>query len=240
MLIHIPCIVRGWRLAMLFHQTHNFRFIVRQQAPESVGESAMKRFALATLWTLSAFALIPCQAGEGVFQKLGDGWRNGQWIPGFNIHIRPKTWQEVVFPVCWGSPQDCREPTKAKVGALPAPLYSVTYIVDCQDTSTSPPTPRGDQIITFYSAISYEDAKNKALQEINQPPDLCQRDPKYLDRSRTTVPGSGHFNDSEQEALAATVSMETWCHLVDNAGVSSKLHAKKKGGVSEFYANCIK
>ena len=37
------------------------------------------------------------QAGEGFFQKIGDGWKHGKWIRGMP-DIKPQTWQEVVFP----------------------------------------------------------------------------------------------------------------------------------------------
>jgi hypothetical protein len=65
--------------------------------------STLAASALATTMPVTQVA----QAGEGFFEKIGDGWRKGKWVPGLP-DVKPQTWQEVVFPICWGSPQDCR------------------------------------------------------------------------------------------------------------------------------------
>src|SRR5947208_3114389 len=76
-------------------------------------------------------------AGEGFFEKIGDGWRKGKWVPGLP-DVKPQSWQEVVFPICWGSPQDCRDDNDKKkdqtVARLPQPSVSVSYRVDCRDS----------------------------------------------------------------------------------------------------------
>jgi len=133
----------------------------------------------------------PHSGGQNVFQKIGDGWLKGQWIPGLP-NIRPQTWQEVVFPICWGSPQDCRGSTTAKAGPSRGPLYFVTFRVDCRDKDNG--SPRGDSTITFTSTTSLEDAGDKAWNAYNTS-DLCQIDPNYQDPSRVMVPGSGRIID---------------------------------------------
>jgi hypothetical protein len=56
----------------------------------------------------SISAQTTASAGEGFFDKIGDGWKQGKWIPGIP-DVKPQTLQEVIFPVCWGHPQDCRD-----------------------------------------------------------------------------------------------------------------------------------
>jgi hypothetical protein len=132
------------------------------------------------------------RAGEGFFQKIGDGWRKGKWVPGLP-DVKPQTWQEVVFPICWGSPQDCRgeaQQTASKQGVPPPPLYSVTFRVDCIDADNG--RDRGDSTTTFTSSKSEDDARQAAVNAYKSS-DLCQYDPNYRDRSRITRTGSGRF-----------------------------------------------
>jgi hypothetical protein len=130
---------------------------------------------------------------QNVFQKIGDGWRKGRWIHGLP-DIKPKTWQEVVFPICWGRPQECREDAGKKVApGQEGPLFQVGFVVNCIDRDTG--RDRGDSTMYFRSKISMDDAKKKALAAY-QTQDLCQADPNYHDESRVTVPGSGHFEDA--------------------------------------------
>jgi hypothetical protein len=165
-------------------------------------KEAMMRTAIycVLLSTLAGSALVVAmpvtqvaQAGEGFFQKIGDGWRKGKWVPGLP-DVKPQTWQEVVFPICWGSPQDCRgeaEKTAAGKGRpLSSPLYSVTFRVDCIDKDDG--RDRGDSTTTFSSAKSADDARQAALNAYNSS-DLCQADPNYRDASRVTKPASGRF-----------------------------------------------
>lgn len=132
------------------------------------------------------------QAGEGFFEKIGDGWRQGKWVPGVP-DIKPQTWQEVVFPICWGSPQDCRgeaEKTESRPGQPSPPLYAATFRVDCIDKDNG--RDRGDSTSTFTSRASLDEARQAALNAYNSS-DLCQIDPNYRDASRITKPGSGRF-----------------------------------------------
>lgn len=88
--------------------------------------------ALAAYVAFSGASFAPtAHAGEGFFEKIGDGWRNGKWVPGLP-DVKPQTWQEVVFPICWGSPQDCRgeaEKTASRPGQPPPPLYSARSVL---------------------------------------------------------------------------------------------------------------
>ena len=151
---------------------------------------AARTFLVSTAVCTAAAFLIPdvqtAHAGEGFFQKIGDGWRKGKWIPGLP-DIKPQTWQEFVFPICWGSPQDCRDDADKKVGPGHPPLYSVTFRVDCVDADNG--WDRGDSTTTFTSSKSIDDAKQAALNAYNSS-DLCQIDPNYRDASRVMKPGS--------------------------------------------------
>jgi hypothetical protein len=155
------------------------------------------RYLLLSALAASALTIIPetkvAQAGEGFFQKIGDGWRKGNWVPGLP-DVKPQTWQEVVIPVCWGSPQNCRgEAQKAAAGKghpPSAPIYSVTFRVDCIDKDNG--RDRGDSTTTFSSAKSEDEARQVALNTYRSS-DLCQIDPNYRDASRVMKPGSGRF-----------------------------------------------
>jgi hypothetical protein len=149
--------------------------------------------ALAAYVALAGASFAPAaHAGEGFFEKIGDGWRKGKWVPGLP-DVKPQTWQEVVFPVCWGSPQDCRgeaQRTASKPGQPPPPLYSATFRVDCIDRDNG--RDRGDSTSTYTSGKSLEDARQAALNAYKSS-DLCQIDPNYKDESRIMKPGSGRF-----------------------------------------------
>jgi hypothetical protein len=158
------------------------------------------RFCFASVVILTgATVLVTVKAansGEGFFEKMGDGWRKGKWVPGIP-NVKPKTWEEVVFPICWGSPQDCRDTAKksVEVKSFPkdSPLFSAYFRVDCKDKHNG--KPRGDSTVTYISTISIEDAENKIM-EAYVTKDLCQIDPDYLDDSRIMVLGSGKFLDT--------------------------------------------
>ena|ERR1700682_1404773 len=103
--------------------------------------------------------------------------------------IKPQTWQEVVFPICWGSPQDCRDDAKKKnktINAGGPPLVSVSYRVDCRDRDTG--ASRADSTITVTAPT-----RAAAVAEIEQTirsSDICQGNGDF---SRITVPGSGRY-----------------------------------------------
>jgi hypothetical protein len=197
---------------------HFQRREILQEMGLGIRTFTVHRLNIAILAGLLSLGFMADEAvAQSVFQKIGDGWKNGKWLPGFP-NIRPQTWQEVLFPVCWGSPQKCRDDAAGKAGARPAPLYSVSFTVDCQDVSTTPPTPRGDTTLTFVSTRSIDDAESKAIAAY-QTSDLCQQDPNYKDPSRTMVPGSGHFDDDQQTVLPATVSLSNWCHQVSGFAI---------------------
>jgi len=149
-------------------------------------------FAIGAALPLASVPLALNDAhAQSVFQKIGDGWRHGKWIPGLP-DVKPKTWQEVVFPICWGSPQDCRGESEAKARPSHPPLFSATFRVDCIDAHNG--RDRGDSSITYTSSKSIDDAKKLALDAYNTS-DLCQIDPNYQDPSRIMKQGSGRFID---------------------------------------------
>jgi hypothetical protein len=144
--------------------------------------------------TFLALSAVPsgsaAHAGEGFFEKIGDGWRKGEWVPGVP-DVKPKTWQEVVFPICWGSPQDCREGAKNKNQQATGgaqPLVSISYRVDCRDRDTG--GDRADSTITV--TASTRQAATAEVERLAHTTDLCQGSG---DRSRVTVPGSGRYLD---------------------------------------------
>jgi hypothetical protein len=128
-------------------------------------------------------------AGEGFFQKIGDGWKKGNWVPGIPS-VRPQTVQEVIFPVCWGSPQDCRDDANKRIqtvapGGTPS-FVSVSYRVDCRDRDTG--ADRADNTVT--ATAKTRDAAVAEIERLARSSDLCQGNG---DLSRVTVPGSGRY-----------------------------------------------
>jgi hypothetical protein len=169
---------------------------------------AMYRHAYGTI--LTVFLVCSGEAalgGEGFFEKIGDGWKKGHWIPSLQ-GVKPQTIQEVIFPICWGHPQDCRDTPTKSIGGLPVPAYSATVRADCQDINTG--KPRGDSTVTKVSLVSMEDAKNQAWQACTTT-DICKLDPNYQDPTRVEVPGSCRFLDDQLRTMNPTVTMLAWC-----------------------------
>jgi hypothetical protein len=165
---------------------------------QTVAASSLRRWRVRTLAAagiagLSLCAGIPnganvAHAGEGFFQKIGDGWKKGKWIPGIP-NVRPQTVQEVLFPVCWGHPQDCRESAKPAGGPsqrVPEAWVSVSYRVDCRDRDTG--ADRADNTVTVTAPT--RDQAVARIEELARTSDLCQANG---DLSRITVPGSGRY-----------------------------------------------
>jgi len=149
--------------------------------------------SLGVAGVFSFFVATQVNAGEGFFDKIGDGWKQGKWVPGIPS-VKPQTLQEVIFPICWGNPQNCRDSDETKEtrkqGQPASPVYEASFRVDCTDKYNG--RNRGDSTIFVRSSTSIEDAKSKAL-DAYRTSDLCQVDPNYQDRSRVMVPGSGRF-----------------------------------------------
>ena len=126
-------------------------------------------------------------AAQSVFQKIGDGWKHGKWIPGVP-DVKPQTIQEVIFPVCWGHPQDCRDDAvkKSKAQGGEPQLVSVSYRVDCVDKDSG--APRADSTMTV-TALT-RDAAVAEIEKARGKGDVCQGNG---DLSRITVPGSGRY-----------------------------------------------
>ncbi|MEA2918597.1 MAG: hypothetical protein QOJ15_10678 [Bradyrhizobium sp.] len=146
--------------------------------------------ALALGLVMSGVAYDPSHAGEGFFEKIGDGWRKGTWVPGIP-DVKPQTLQEVIFPVCWGSPQDCRDDAKKNntsraAGQQVATVVSVTYMVDCIDATDG--ADRADSVVTV--SASTRQAAVAEIERLKQTTDLCQGNG---DLSRVTKRGTGRY-----------------------------------------------
>jgi hypothetical protein len=121
---------------------------------------------------IGAFLMIPhfassATAGEGFFQKLGDGPK--------------RVIQDIVTP----NKVDRSTPTVP--ASAPVRHYSATYRVDCIDANTG--RDRADNSITATSDASQAAAVNYILDLANRS-DLCQANG---DTSRITKPGSGRW-----------------------------------------------
>jgi hypothetical protein len=116
-------------------------------------------------------------AGEGFFEKIGNGPRNV--VVGIIEH------PQRIFPPCWGSDR-CDNPSETTATAQ-RPYYSVSFRVDCVDAVTG--ADRADNTVTVTSPVSIDDARNTVMQSY-QTTDLCQANG---DRSRRMVPGSGRW-----------------------------------------------
>jgi hypothetical protein len=91
-----------------------------------------------------------------------------------------------IFPVCWGSPQECRDPSNKQVATIPPgpdPVYSASARIACVDAKDG--TDRADNEITVTSKVSRDDAVNQIVY-LYQTEDLC----KAHDVSRKTKPGA--------------------------------------------------
>lgn len=140
---------------------------------------------------------------KNMFQKIGDGWKHGKWIPGLpDIKINPKTPEEL-WPQCIGSPQECRTPkgeAKAKqppiqVATAPAGAKFVAHF-RCQcSKSTDVGDNHGDVTIPYSSDISVQDAQQKAWNEYKSGIDLCQKYHQMPSSDTRMVQGSGGFVD---------------------------------------------
>jgi hypothetical protein len=112
-------------------------------------------------------------AGEGVFQKIGDGWKKGHWLPGLDWPGKDQPQQ----------PQSKPSSPPTRVGEL----YQITYRVDCRDRQTG--RDAGDETLTITSPHSYPHAEALARSEVENR-NVCFN-PAWGDRDRVMVPGSG-------------------------------------------------
>jgi hypothetical protein len=159
----------------------------------------MKRILILGLTVLAfSSATLQHSHGQSVFKKIGDGWRKGKWLPGIPS-VRPQTWQEVVFPICWGNPQNCRGASQARTANRQGPLYAVVFIVDCYDRRLQRVT--GDVVGTYYSTISTDDARQKAWNTYNTN-NICNMDPRW-GKDPDVVEQNPHFDDDQTAALDA-------------------------------------
>jgi hypothetical protein len=94
-----------------------------------------------------------------------------------------------IFPVCWGSPQTCRDDVEKKKTTIPNPptTYSVSFRVRCKDAQTG--ANRADTTLTVTSTVSREAAVQEVLRQY-ETTDLCQSNG---DTSRVMVPNSGEW-----------------------------------------------
>jgi hypothetical protein len=118
----------------------------------------------ATTFAILATADI-ATAGEGVFQKFGDGLRHGV--------------EDILTPNKVDKP--------AQPASPPVPQYSATYRVDCLDAQTG--ADRADNTITATSPIS-EAAARAYILDLASKADLCEANG---DTTRVTKRGSGRW-----------------------------------------------
>jgi hypothetical protein len=104
-------------------------------------------------------------AGEGFFQKIGDGWRNGDWLPRYT---GPKATPAASAP------------------SSTANRVSVSYRVDCRDRDTG--GDRADNTLTV--AAPTREAAVAAIEQALRTRDICQ---DSGDLSRISVPGTGRY-----------------------------------------------
>src|SRR5690349_13490654 len=82
-------------------------------------------------------------------------------------------WQEVIFYICWGSPQDCRDGAKKqdqRTSGGPQLIVSVSYRVDCRDRDIG--GNRADSTVTF--TASTRAAVVAEIERLARSTDLCQ------------------------------------------------------------------
>jgi hypothetical protein len=101
----------------------------------------------------------------------------------------PQSTQEVLFPICWGHPQDCRDaPATTQAPAptsVPGPTFTVVFRVRCVDVITG--ADRADDTLSVTSKVSRQTAVNQVLRQYNTS-DLCQANG---DQTRRMLRGSG-------------------------------------------------
>ena len=109
------------------------------------------RAMIVTVVTGISCAGTSVSAGEGFFEKIGDGPRHA--VEGLVQH------PQRIFPVCWGSDR-CDDPAKPAPTTVATPSFTVTFRVDCKDAVTG--ADRADNPITVtLDGSSIDDARNR-------------------------------------------------------------------------------
>jgi hypothetical protein len=147
---------------------------------------------------------FPCNAGKAIEKAAQDTGKTLEKATQDTGKTLEKAGQDVgktveaigknpveILPVCWFSPQECRDDGKKKSISVPvaAPVYYASFRVDCVDVTTG--APRADSDVTVSSPVS----RDAAVAEINRlyaTTDLCQGNG---DTTRRMVAGSGRFID---------------------------------------------
>jgi hypothetical protein len=139
---------------------------------QSVSQASMQRFFLVEAivkTTIAASIMFPCLAGnalagEGFFDKIGDGPK--------------RVLQDIV------TPNRVDPPAPQRPMQTPVARYAATMRVDCMDAQTG--APRGDNTITAVSNISLQDAQSQIF-AANEKRDICQANG---DTTRVYIPGT--------------------------------------------------
>ncbi len=88
-------------------------------------------------------------------------------LPTFKLP-KPQGVPEIILPVCWGSPQDCRKSSHPQRRSTPTPMPVTRYFAalraQCYEWNG---TYRGDTTVTSSSTISYTHAQQGAINYYN-------------------------------------------------------------------------
>jgi hypothetical protein len=135
---------------------------------------------------IAATIIIPtlvssAAAGEGFFQKIGDGPK--------------RVLQDIVTPNKVDPPAPVRAPGPVQA-SVPAPVpvqassphFVATYRVDCRDAQTQ--ADRADNTLQFSGPAASKEAFENYIINLSHEQDFCQGNG---DTSRVMKPGSGRF-----------------------------------------------
>jgi len=134
---------------------------------------------------------IAAREAELALQEICDGWRTREMT--LNVsNLKPHTWQEMIFPICWGRHHDdCRSNAASRSEVTTDDLHpppSARYRVDCKDRATG----AWQAVSTVTISASTRQAAVNEIERMIRAGDVCQGNG---DLSRITVPGSGRYLD---------------------------------------------
>jgi hypothetical protein len=140
---------------------------------------------------IALVSTIAAREAELVLEETCDGWKTQRMALSVSS-LKPQTWQEMIFPICWGRHHDdCRNNPAGRSEVASddlQPPFSVTYRVECKDKATG--ASRATSTVTI-SASTRQAAVND-IERMIRTGDVCQGNG---DSSRMTVPGSGRYLD---------------------------------------------
>jgi hypothetical protein len=171
-------------------QVDTFRDMAAQHEPPGTAKGMRMSIVTRTI-AIALVSAIAAREAELVLEETCDGWRARRTA--LNVSsLKPQTWQEVIFPICWGRHHhDCRSTpaSRSKVTSDDLqPLFSVTYRADCRDKATG--ASRAASTVTV--SASTRQAAVDEIERMIRTNDVCQGNG---DLSRIAVPGSGRYLD---------------------------------------------